>query len=142
MEDKYGQAERIWVMDRGMVSQENIEFLRQRKARYLMGTPKAQLKKFEAALLDKEGWKEVQSGVEARLVAHPDGQGQEQYILCRSTARAEKQRAMLARQSERLREELEKIDQTLRRKPETDIERVGRRIGRWLTKLRDRSDHI
>jgi transposase len=32
MEDKYGQAERIWVMDRGMVNQENIEFLRQRKA--------------------------------------------------------------------------------------------------------------
>lgn len=59
--------------------------------------------------------------MEVRLVAHPDGQGQEQYILCRSTARAEKERAKLARQSERLCEELQKTDQTLRRKPETDI---------------------
>ena len=40
LEDKYGQAERVWVMDRGMVSEENIEFLRERKARYLVGTPK------------------------------------------------------------------------------------------------------
>ncbi|HRZ58085.1 MAG TPA: IS1634 family transposase [Candidatus Paceibacterota bacterium] len=38
MEDKYGQAQRIWVMDRGIVSEENLEFLRQRKATYLVGT--------------------------------------------------------------------------------------------------------
>jgi len=40
MEAKYGVAERVWVMDRGMVSEENIEFLREKKARYLVGTPK------------------------------------------------------------------------------------------------------
>src|SRR4029077_2130217 len=39
MEKKYGQARRVWVMDRGMVSEENIEFLRERGARYLVGTP-------------------------------------------------------------------------------------------------------
>ena len=41
MEDRFGQAERIWVMDRGMVSEANIDFLRQRKALYIVGTPKA-----------------------------------------------------------------------------------------------------
>ncbi|NIP18992.1 MAG: IS1634 family transposase, partial [Xanthomonadales bacterium] len=93
MEEVYGQAERVWVMDRGMVSEANIQWLRERKARYLVGTPKGQLKNFEADLLDKEGWHEVQSGLEAKLVPNPDGKGKEQFVLCRSNARAEKERA-------------------------------------------------
>lgn len=132
MEAKYGQAGRVWVMDRGMVSEKNIAFLRSRKARYLVGTPKSELREFEAQLLEKSGWSEVQSGLEARLIAHPDGQGEEQFILCRSTARAEKERAMLRRQVERLCAELEKVDAALRARPEADLEKVGRRIGRWL----------
>ena len=134
MEEKYGQAQRVWVMDRGMVSEKNIAFLRERKARYLVGTPKSQLREFEKEMLDAEGWSEVQSGLEARLIAHPDGKGQEQYVLCRSSARAEKERAMLARQSEHLCAELIKIDTALRRKPESDLEKIGRRIGRWQGK--------
>jgi transposase len=121
-------------MDRGMVSEKNIAFLRSRGARYLVGTPKSQLREFEKHLLEHEGWEEVQDGLEARLVPHPDGRGEEQYVLCRSTARAEKERAMLARQSERLSEELVKIDTSLRRTPELDLEKLGRRIGRWLGK--------
>jgi transposase len=132
MEDKYGQAGRVWVMDRGMVSEKNIEFLRARSARYLIGTPKSQLREFEKPLLEKEGWSEVQSGLEAKLVAHPDGQGREQFVLCRSTARAQKERAMLERQVQKLCAELQKIDAALARKPESDLEQVGRRIGRWL----------
>jgi len=134
MEEKYGQAQRVWVMDRGMVSEKNIAFLRQRGARYLVGTPKAQLRDFEALLLEKEGWSDVQSGLEARLIAHPDGKGEEQYVLCRSSARADKERAMLARQGERLCVELIKIDAALRSKPEGNLEKIGRRIGRWLGK--------
>jgi len=124
----------VWVMDRGMVSEKNIAFLRARNARYLVGTPKSQLKIFEKELLEKEGWQSVQDGLEARLIAHPDGAGAEQFVLCRSTARAEKERAMLRQQTGRLCAELEKIDASLRRAPEADIERFGRRIGRWLGK--------
>jgi transposase len=134
MEEKYGQAERVWVMDRGMVSEENLTFLRGRKARYLVGTPKTQLRHFEAALLEKEGWSEVEPGVEARLVPHPDGAGAEQFILCRSEARRQKEAAMLERQRERLCAELGKLDLALQRRPEADLEAVGRRIGRWLGK--------
>lgn len=54
-----------------MISEANLAFLRQRKARYIVGTPKAQLKKFEKELLDKESWTEVQPGVEVRLVKIP-----------------------------------------------------------------------
>ena len=134
MEEIYGQAQRVWVMDRGMVSEKNIAFLRQRNARYLVGTPKSQLRNFEQPLLDKEGWHQVQDGLEAKLLAHPDGKGEEQFVLCRSTARAAKERAMLQRQADLLCEELQRIDLTLRRRPEADVEKVGRRIGRWLGK--------
>lgn len=134
MEERFGQAERIWVMDRGMVSEENIAFLRERKARYIVGTPKAELRHFEAELANKENWSEVQAGVEARLVKHPDGDGSEKYVLCRSRARSAKERAMLERQMDRLSQELLKIDSALgsRKKKEANIGGIERRIGRWL----------
>src|SRR6185436_16271868 len=95
MEKKYGQAKRIWVMDRGMISEDNLDFLRTRQASYLVGTPKSQLKLFERQLLEKENWAEVQAGVEVKLVPHPDGGTDEQYVLCRSSARREKEAAMI-----------------------------------------------
>ena len=134
MEEKYGQAERIWVMDRGMVSEANIAFLRERKARYLVGTPKSWLRAHERTLLEQSDWKSVQDGLEVRLVEQPGGEPGERHVLCRSGARAEKERAMLARQSGRLTEELIKIDAWLRRAPQADQETVGRRIGRHLGK--------
>lgn len=134
MENKYGMAERVWVMDRGMVSDANLAFLRKRHARYLVGTPKSWLRAHEQTLLEKSDWKTVQHGLEVRLVEHPGGEPGERYVLCRSGARAEKERAMLQRQSERLTEELIKIDGWLRRSPQTDHEIVGRRIGRHLGK--------
>ncbi len=73
MEDRFGQAERIWVMDRGMVSEANIDFLRHRKALYVVGTPKAELRHFEAELAEEENWNVVQHGLEARLVEHQFG---------------------------------------------------------------------
>jgi len=91
METRFGQAERIWVMDRGMVSEANIDFLRTRNARYIVGTPKAELRHFEEELAEKENWSEVQQGLEARVVEHPDGEGCEKYVLCRSQARGEKE---------------------------------------------------
>lgn len=132
MEEKYGQAERLWVMDRGMVSEANLEFLRERRARYLVGTPKSWLRTHEAELLEHTAWTAVRDDLEVRLVEHPGGEPGERYVLCRSGARAEKERAMLARQSERLTAELAKIDAALRRAPQADLESVGRRIGRHL----------
>jgi transposase len=134
METKYGQAERIWVMDRGMVSESNLAFLRERKARYLVGTPKSWLRAHEQTLLEQGDWQQAQHGLEVRLVEHPDGEPGERYVLCRSGARAEKERAMLQRQSDRLTEELRKVDAWLGRSPQTDREAVGRRIGRHLGK--------
>lgn len=73
MERRYGRSNRIWVMDRGMVSQEHIEFLQQHGRRYLVGTPKSVLKKFEHELLS-EHWETIREGLEVKKCPSPDGQ--------------------------------------------------------------------
>src|SRR3989304_6994817 len=67
MEAKYGRANRVWVMDRGMVSEGNLEFLRSRGGSYIVGTPKAMLRQFEHHLTNKD-WHEVQAGGGGKLV--------------------------------------------------------------------------
>ena len=131
MEAKYGQAKRIWVMDRGMVSEENIEFLRARNAQYIIGTPKAQLRQFEKELLEEKDWTQVRLDVEVKLLPHPDGKGHEQFVLCRSQARREKEKAMLARQEQRLWQKLLEIHQRLQKKP-APADGIERRVGKWL----------
>jgi transposase len=132
MEQKYGQAKRIWVLDRGMISEENLNFLRARDARYIVGTPKRQLKQFQAQLLEEQDWTLVQAGVEAKLVAHPDGGVGEQYVLCRSVARRQKEAAMIELARQRLRAQLDKTHASLQRRPAPDVGVIERRIGRWL----------
>jgi transposase len=130
MERKYGRAERIRAMDRGMVSEENLEYLREREALYIVGTPKARLRQFERQLHEHKDWQAVHEGVEVKLAEHPDGQGQERYVLCRSAARHEKEAAMLRKQCERLRTKLLQIDASLRKRPQ-DPAPLERRIGKW-----------
>ena len=130
MEHKYGKPGRVWVMDRGIASEDNLAWLRRRGAHYLVGTPKKHLKKFEAALLEESDWTAIRAGLEVKMVE--TGEGTERFILCRSEDRAAKERAMLRRQVDRLREHLAKIDAALRRKPQSDIGPVERRIGRWM----------
>jgi transposase len=131
MEEKYGKANRVWVTDRGIVSEDNLEFLRERKAHYLVGTPKSLLRRHEAELLDASGWQVIREGLEVKLVAASDGQP-ERFVLCRSRDRAAKERAMLERQIVRLRKALDKIDTGLRQRPSVNALKVERRIGRWL----------
>jgi Transposase DDE domain len=125
------KAKRVWVLDRGMISEENLDFLRERGACYLVGTPKSQLKHFQARLLEEADWTEVQPGVEVKLVGHPDG-GEEQYVLCRSRARRQKEAAMIELQRQRLRTQLDKTHALLQRRPTRDAGKIERRIGRWL----------
>ena len=131
MESKYGKAKRIWVMDRGMVSQLNLDFLKQRQAYYVVGTRKSELKKYQSALLDSKGWHKVRPDVEVKLIEAAEGTTGDQLILCRSAARQQKEKGMLARQEQRLLKKLTQIDQSLARKPKKK-EPVERRIGRWL----------
>ena len=72
VERKYGKARRVWVFDRGVVSEANLEALRQRGGEYLVGTPRSKLKEFEQALLEGD-WKQIRDEVEVQLVSLPEG---------------------------------------------------------------------
>jgi len=129
IESKYGSAERIWVMDRGMASEENVEFLRERGQRYILGTPKGQLRRFERELVD-DGWESIREGLEVKLCPCPGGE--ETLILCRSTDRREKERAMHDRFEKRIEAGLEKMAEVCRkqkRKPSVIERRVGKLLG-------------
>jgi len=98
MESKYGRAHRIWVMDRGMVSEANLVFLRHRGGAYIVGTPKSMLRQFERHLTEQD-WHEVEEGVQVKWVAGPEGR--EVFVLARRQDRREKERAMHQRFLER-----------------------------------------
>ena len=130
IEGKYGAADRIWVMDRGMVSEDNIEFLRERGQRYIVGTPKSHLKRFERELLE-EGWETIREGLEVKVCPGPDGE--ETFILCRSAQRRDKEQAMHERFERRIEEGLEKLAASCRRgqrKPAVMERRIGRLLER------------
>jgi hypothetical protein len=71
MEARYGLAQRIWVMDRGMTSEDNLEWLRQTGRRYLVGTPKSELKKWARAIAEARDWHAVRDGIEAQALRRP-----------------------------------------------------------------------
>jgi len=130
MEAKYGKANRVWVMDRGMVSEKNLEFMRKTGARYLVGTPKAMLKKFEEQLLDQD-WEQVQSGVDVKLCRSPEGTD-ETFVLCRSQGRKEKENAILGRFVSRLETKLNDLAHQAQIGKARDKQKIERRIGRLL----------
>jgi transposase len=127
MEAKYGRAQRIWVMDRGMVSETNLEFLRSREGKYIVGTPKAQLRHVERHLIEKD-WHEVQPGVEVKLAPGP--QGDEQFILTRSADRRAKEQAMHERFVKRMEAGLQKLQAAAQAGRLRDEGVAQRRVGR------------
>jgi transposase len=131
IEELYGKADRVWVMDRGMVSQENLQFLKERGARYLVGTPKSDLKRVEQHLVDRGEWTAIRDGLQVKQCPGPDGE--EVFILCRSEARRTKEKAMHDRFSERIQKALEKLGRRLEcARKAAEVGRVERQIGRLL----------
>jgi hypothetical protein len=131
MEAKYGRAERIWVFDRGIVSEDNLGFLRERQGRYVVGTPRSMLRKFERELLQPD-WEEAVPGVEVRLCPSPDGA--ETFILAKSRDRAAKEEAIHERFVARIETGLAAIAAAAASGRLKDAEQAGRRIGRLLGK--------
>jgi transposase len=96
IEAQYGKAQRIWVMDRGIPTEEVLAEMRKAEPpiSYLVGTPKGRLSKLEKALLARP-WQAVREGVQVKLL--PQDQEQELYVFAQSRARIEKERAMRRR---------------------------------------------
>ena len=126
VERKYGRARRVWVFDRGIVSEENLALLRRRGGQYLVGTPRSKLREFERELL-AEDWQQVREDVEVKLV--PAAGGEETYILCRSTARREKEQAIRSRFSARMEKALTAIEKRVAAGQLRDRGKIERRLG-------------
>ena len=94
VEQVYGQADGIWIMDRGMGSAETLNLLSQENRHYILGTPKNLLKKFNQEL--GEGtWKSVHPGLEVKLCQSLFGNDREVFILCQSTSKPKKRRFVI-----------------------------------------------
>src|SRR3990170_517675 len=131
MERRFGKANRVWVMDRGMVSAENISWLNDTGRRYVIGTPRSELKRWARQLAERADWRRIREDVEVKICRGPEGN--ETFLLCRSASRIEKERAMHERFCRRIEEGLEslarRIDKSTR---PLDRESLGRQIGRLL----------
>src|SRR5579872_1781047 len=127
VERKHGKARRIWVFDRGIVSEENLAAIRKRDGQYLTGTPRSQMKQFEAELL-KDDWTQVRPDVEVKQVAIP--QGEETYILCRTSGRKEKEKAIRGRFSNRMETALKGLEKTIAAGRLKDRNKIERRLGK------------
>ena len=132
MEQKYGRANRVWVLDRGMVSEERITKLRGRGASYIVGTPKAMLRRFERELTEQKDWQTIQEGIDVKKVAGPDGN--EVFILARSADRRAKEQAMHERFLVRLEDGLRKLNSAINTGRLREEELANRRLGRLLEK--------
>jgi len=126
VERKYGKARRVWVFDRGIVSEENLAALRKRGGQFLVGTPRAKLKDFERELL-AEGWDKVRSDVEVKFVPTP--QGGETYVLCRSQARREKEKAIRSRFSTAIERALKGLAKRVADGKLKDRNKIERQLG-------------
>lgn len=150
MEQRYGKSERIWVMDRGMVSEANLRFLREGNRRYIVGTPKSMLKKFEQQILG-EDWHTIREGLEVKLCEFPSDAGEDEdadaaeggtnrsldetrelFILCRSQDRWKKEDAILRRSEQKIEARLKSMAARCdkqKRQPLTVAREVGRLLG-------------
>jgi transposase len=127
VERKYGKARRIWVMDRGLVSEANLAAIRKRGGQYLVGTPRSQMKQFEQELL-KDDWTRVRPDVEVKKVAIP--QGEETFILCRTAGRKEKEKAIRSRFCGRMQDALQRLAKSIETGRLKDRNKMERRLGR------------
>jgi len=131
MEERFGKVNRVWVMDRGMVSAENIGWLNSTGRRYVIGTARAELGRFAKQIAERTDWRQIREDIEVKICHGPDGT--ETFLLCRSASRSEKEKAIHERFSKRIEEGLASLGQRIE-KSQTQLDRgaLERQIGRLL----------
>jgi transposase len=133
IEARFGSADRVWVMDRGMASESNFSWLAAGGRRYVIGASRSDLRRFEQQLIEAKDWQLVRNDIEVKLC--PNEAGTETFILCRSEARKAKDKAIVGRASERLSVCLERLRARLETAKEpVDRDRVNQQIGRMLAR--------
>src|SRR5215469_13306479 len=127
VERKYGKARRVWIFDRGVVSEENLAIVRRHGGQYLVGTPRCKLKQFEAELL-KDDFEKIRPDVEVKHIPIPGGE--ETYILCRTTGRKEKEKAIRRRFVEKIETALRGLEKRIAKGKLKNRLKMERTLGR------------
>jgi transposase len=125
VESRFGKSQRVWVMDRGMLSKENLTFLSQPGRHYLIGTRRSELANFREELC-AEGWTALREEVEVKPVER-EGVA---YLLARSTQRKKKERAIRKRQLVGLHRGLKRLAQRVHRGGLKQRDKVVEQVGR------------
>ncbi|MCX6339740.1 MAG: IS1634 family transposase [Candidatus Aureabacteria bacterium] len=148
VEAKYGKARRTWVFDRGVVSEDNLQKLRERHGTYVVGTPRSRLKEFEGGL-QRQDWKHVRGQVEVVLRSGDDG---DTYVIARSVKRRAKENAIRRRRMRKLYDSLKSlaisVEQGYVRHYDVLVNRLGRLEERYaqvfgfveISRTRDNED--
>lgn len=128
IETQYGKAERIWVMDRGIPTEEVLNEMRHSdpSVSYLVGTPKGRLSQLEQQLLGLP-WQAVRPGVKVKLLS----QEQELYVLAESHDRINKERAMRRGQTRALVKRLKQLKAMKLSSTQTLLLKLGAAKGRY-----------
>ena len=130
VERKYGKARRIWVMDRGIVSEANLAAIRKREGQYLVGPPRSQMKEFEPRLKEEAGWEQVREEVQVKLIPIPGGQ--ETFILCKTEGRQKKEQAIRERFRQRIESALKNLEKQVKAGRLKNRDKIHVRSGRIL----------
>jgi transposase len=125
MASRFGSARRVWVLDRGIATEQNVQFLRDQGQSFLVGTSRSELSALDAELCT-EDWVHVRDHVEVKCVER-DGQS---YILARSKQRRAKERAIRRRQLLGLHRDLKRLSSSVSAGRLKSGEKIQRRIGR------------
>lgn len=131
VEHKYGYARRIWVFDRGIVSEKNLKLLRTRKTPYVVGTPRAALKHYQHELTSAN-WEQIRKDVEIHRV--PRISGKEMFLLVRSKGRQQKEQAMRERAMKKLNDGFTTLAKAVAAGRLKDEKKIYLKIGRLLGK--------
>jgi transposase len=127
VERKHGKARRVWIFDRGVVSEENLVAIRKRGGQYLVGTARSQLKQFEQELL-KDDFEKIRPEVEVKQITIPGGE--ETYILCRTAGRKEKEKAIRSRFAAQIEKALAGLEKRIAEGQLKDRDKMLLRLGR------------
>ncbi len=130
VERKYGKARRIWVMDRGTVSEANLAAIRKRDGQYLVGTPRSKMKEYESHLKEETNWEQVREEVRVKLISIPGGA--ETFILCKTEGRQQKEQAIRNRFATRIEKALDGLKRQVKEGRLKNRDKIHVRIGRIL----------
>jgi transposase len=132
VEERFGQTQRVWVMDRGMISEDTLAFLNQPGRRYLLATRRSQLVQFQEELL-RGGWQRLDDNPEVEVKTLE--RAGVNYLLARSKPRRRKERAMRRRQRRPLAQALKRLHARVAAGRLKKRDKISEAVGRLKAKF-------